>query len=96
MSVLLYERYPVDPVRSREFEHAANELLSALRKAPGALWAELSRAVDGDQTYLLIAEWRTEADADAWAASGPAVEFMRAVDVLLGAEITRRRFVSPA
>jgi heme-degrading monooxygenase HmoA len=96
MTVFTFERYPVVPERMDEFERAVVGLLAGIRGAPGALWAEALRAMDGSGGYAVAAEWRTDADADAWAASDAAGAFAEQVDVLLGAEITRRRFVSPA
>ena len=95
MTVFTFERYPVTPERIEEFERAVSGLLAGMRAAPGALWAEGLRALDGAGGYAVAAEWRTDADADAWAASDAAGAFADQADVLLGAEITRRRFVSP-
>ena len=95
MTVFTFERYPVAPERMDEFERAVTGLLGRMRAAPGALWAEGLRALDGAGGYAVAAEWRTDADADAWAGSDAAGTFAEQADVLLGAEITRRRFVSP-
>ena len=95
MTVFTFERYPVAPERVEAFERAVNGLLAHMRSAPGALWAEGLRAMDGAGGYAVAAEWRTDADADAWASSDAASAFSAEADVLLGAEITRRRFVSP-
>jgi heme-degrading monooxygenase HmoA len=94
MTVLTFERYPVAPDRLEEFERAVAGLLAGIRAAPGALWAEGLRALDGAGGYAVAAEWRTDADADAWASSDAAGAFATEADVLLGAEVTRRRFVS--
>ena len=95
MTVFTFERYPVAPDRMQDFERAVSGLLAGMRSAPGALWAEGLRALDGAGVYAVVAEWRTDADADAWASSDAAGAFAAQADVLLGAEITRRRFVSP-
>ncbi len=95
MTVLTFERYPVAPDRIEAFERAVASLLSDIRVAPGALWAEGLRALDGAGGYVVLAEWRTDADAVAWASSDVASRFAAQADVLLGAEVTRRRFVSP-
>ena len=95
MTVFTFERYPVAAERMDEFERRVTALLARMRAAPGALWAEGLRALDGAGGYAVAAEWRTDADADAWAASESAGAFAAEADVLLGAEITRRRFVSP-
>ena len=94
MTVLSFTRYPVAPDRIAAFEDAVAGLLSRMRSAPGALWAEGLRALDGAGGYVVAAEWRTDADADAWESSVTAIDFAAQADVLLGAEITRRRFVS--
>jgi quinol monooxygenase YgiN len=96
VTVLLLERYPVEPARSNDFEQLVAVLLAGMRSAPGALWADVTRVSGADPAYLLLAEWRTEPDADAWSASAPSSTFAEQVDALLAGEITRRRFVSPA
>jgi heme-degrading monooxygenase HmoA len=94
LTVFTFERYPVAPDRIEEFERAVAGLLTGIRSAPGALWAEGMRALDGAGGFAVAAEWRTDADADAWESSDAANAFAEQADVLLGAEITRRRFVS--
>lgn len=95
MTVLSFTRYPVAPERIEDFDRAAASMLAGLRAAPGALWAEGLRALDGSGGYVVVAEWRTDADADAWGSSERAAAFAESVDVLLGADVTHRRFVSP-
>ena len=95
MTVLSFDRYPVAPDRIEDFERAVVDLLVAMRTSPGALWAEGLRAPDSSGGYVVLAEWRTDADVDAWGSSERAAAFADSVDVLLGAEVTRRRFVSP-
>jgi heme-degrading monooxygenase HmoA len=94
VTVLTFERYPVAAEQIEAFERAVAGLVASMRTAPGALWAEGLRGLDAGGGYVLAAEWRTEADADAWASSAEAGRFSEAVDVLLGAEVTRRRFAS--
>jgi quinol monooxygenase YgiN len=95
LTVLCLERFPVDAGRTDDFERAVADMLVALRAAPGAMWADVARTLDGDPSYLLTAEWRTEADADAWNASVTASEFVQGAEALLRGDVTRRRFVSP-
>ncbi len=94
MTVLSFERFPVASDQIEAFERAVAGLVAQIRSAPGALWAEGLRGLDSAGGYVLAAEWRTEADADAWESSAAARTFGETVDVLLGAEITRRRFAS--
>lgn len=86
----------MEPARTQDFERLVADLLAGMRSAPGALWADVARTADDDPAYLLIAEWRTAPDADAWGTSVTASAFTRTVDALLTGEITRRSFVSPA
>jgi heme-degrading monooxygenase HmoA len=95
VTVFSFTRYPVAPERTEEFDRAVASLLAELRAAPGALWAEGLRALDGSCGYVVCAEWRTDADADAWGSSDRAAAFVESVAVLLGADVTHRRFVSP-
>lgn len=95
MTVLCFERLPVDDARAAEFEALVSGCLEGLRKAPGILWADVAEAGDDDPSYILLAEWRTSADADAWEAGDAATAFTQATDVLLRGDPTRRRF-SPA
>ncbi|MGH2759994.1 MAG: antibiotic biosynthesis monooxygenase family protein [Actinomycetota bacterium] len=94
MTVLSFERYPVDPKQTERFETLVNELLAIMRTAPGALWADAGRAFDDEPSYLLLSEWRTDADLDAWLASDTPRGFGDAVDAALRGDITRRRFAT--
>lgn len=92
MTVLAFERYPIDPVRAEEFDRLADELLGAMRAAPGVLWADAARAFDDEPSRVLLSEWRTQADVDAWEGGREARSFAEASEVLLRGEVTRRRF----
>lgn len=92
MTVLVLERHPVDTRSVPEFERLIDELLVRMREAPGALWADAGRSLEGEPSYLVAGEWRTEADADAWTSSAGAVWFADAAEPLLRGEVTRRRF----
>jgi quinol monooxygenase YgiN len=92
VTVLILERHPVDPRSAPEFDQLADEVLVQMRAAPGALWADAARSLDADPSYLVASEWRTEADADAWTSSPQALWFADAIDPLLRADVTRRRF----
>jgi quinol monooxygenase YgiN len=83
-------RFAVDPSRIAAFEDLAAAVVERARSSPGLLWADLSRAADDPPSVLLLCEWRTEADADAFAASSD----LEAFDPLLRGEITSRRFLS--
>jgi quinol monooxygenase YgiN len=92
LTVLLFERHPVDPSRSVDFERLVHDVLSRMRAAPGGLWADCARAFDDDPSFLLVSEWRSEADAEAWGASPDATGFERDSDAMRRADVTRRRF----
>ena len=94
MTVLAFERHPVDPAQTQAFEALVGALLDEMRRAPGNLWADAARAFDDDPSYLVTSEWRTEADAEAWQASGDAVGFAERSDPMLRGDVTRRRFVA--
>jgi quinol monooxygenase YgiN len=90
LTVLVLKRFGVDPSQVAAFEELAAALVDRARAAPGLLWADLSRAADDPPSFLLLCEWRTEADADAFEASAD----LEAFDPLLRGEITDRRFLS--
>ena len=90
MTVLHLERFPVDPAHVPAFERLAAERIEAARSAPGVLWADLGRCSDDTPSYLLLVEWASEADADAFEAGHDLDGF----DAVLRAEPTRRRFTS--
>lgn len=92
MTVLTFERYPVEPSKTAEFERLVDELLDQIRAAPGMLWADAGRAFDDEPSYFLLSEWRTAADLDSWRATDASQRFDDAVDALLRADVTRRRF----
>lgn len=91
LSVLTFERYPVDPSGLAAFEELAAQRVARMREAAGNLWADLSRAADDQPSFLLLGEWRSGADADAWHAAEPLDPF----DAVLRADVTVRRFHSP-
>jgi quinol monooxygenase YgiN len=91
---LAFERYPVDPKSTDRFVAAVNEVLPAMRSASGALWADAMKAFDDDPSYLLLSEWRTDADLDAWESGAAARSFRDGIDVHLRGDPTRRRFGS--
>ena len=91
MTVLAFERYPVDPDSEDRFRDAVDAHLALLRSG-GALWADAARAFDDPPSYIVVSEWRTAADLDAWEQGGRAREFRDGCDALLRGEVTRRRF----
>lgn len=94
MTVLSFERYPVDPKRTDDFAALVGKLLDDIRKAPGVLWADATKAFDDEPSYIVLSEWRTDADFEAWEAAAPAKTFRDDVDIHLRDEPTRRRFTS--
>jgi heme-degrading monooxygenase HmoA len=94
LTVLRFERYPVDAKRTEGFEALVGAFLDAMRAAPGLLWADATKAFDDDPSYVVLSEWRTDADLDAWESSGAATTFGDGVDVHLRDDPTSRRFTS--
>jgi heme-degrading monooxygenase HmoA len=92
LTVLAFERYPVEPSSTDAFEELVGRLLVRARAAPGALWADAARAFDDEPSYLVLSEWRTEADFASWEVSREIGDFQDDVDALLRGDITRRRF----
>ena len=91
-TVLAFERHPVAPDSAGAFGELVAAMLEAMRAAPGALWADAARASGDDPSWIVLSEWRTQADLDAWERTGVAAEFAQASDALLRADVTRRRF----
>ena len=89
MTVLSFERFTAAPDADERFVARVEIHLEELRRAPGALWADLAGVRGG---YLLVSEWRTAADLDAWEAGNSAQNFRGDLDVFLIGEPTRRRF----
>lgn len=89
MTVLSFKRFVTVPDGDEPFAARSEIHLEALRRAPGALWAELTGLPGG---YIILSEWRTGADLDAWEGAATAQAFSRDVDVLLVSEPTDRRF----
>ena len=94
MTVLAFERYPVDPNRIEAFEELVGSVLGAMRSAGGCLWADAARAFDDEPSYVVLGEWRAEADLNAWEASTECAVFLESVDVHLRGDPTRRRFAA--
>jgi quinol monooxygenase YgiN len=94
VTVLVFERHPVDARHTPEFERLVDEVLAKMRLHPGVLWADAARWIDVDPGYLVASEWRTDADADAWTSSADADWFAEAAHPLLRGEVTRRRFTA--
>lgn len=92
-TVLSVERHPVHPASVDAFETLLDEMLAEMRHRPGSLWADAARALDDDPSYLVVSEWRTQADLDAWETSGEASAYRDRGEALVRATPTRRRFV---
>jgi quinol monooxygenase YgiN len=90
VSILVFERYPVSGESGGDFEALLAEVLQAIRIQPGLLWADGGRAT-GDG-YVLLSEWRTPGDADAWQGSAAALAWEESTDPLLAGDPSRRRF----
>jgi quinol monooxygenase YgiN len=96
VTTLRFERYPVEAERRDDFIASVGALVDAMRAAAGNLWADVSSAVDDDPSCLVLSEWRTSADASAWAAGETAGSFLATVDPLLRGEPTIRSFSADA
>lgn len=94
MTVLYFERHPVHPNCVGSFEALAADFVAEARRASGVLWADVFRASDDDPSFLVLSEWRTEADLRGWLSGQPAATFAQSADVLWREEPTRRRFMS--
>lgn len=92
MTVLHFERFPVDANRVDDFERLVGNTLELMRSAGGCLWADGAKALDDEPSYIVLSEWRCEADLEAWAVGAEAAAFLDDVDVLLRGDSTDRRF----
>jgi quinol monooxygenase YgiN len=90
LTVFQLERFPVDPAHVPAFEQLADERVEAARSSRGMLWADLARCTDDPPSYLLLVEWTSAEEADAFAAEHGLDGF----DAVLRSEPTRRRFTS--
>ena len=95
MSVLSVERYSVPAPSRDDFERLLSEFIGGMRREPGFLWAEGGRT-DDDESYVLLSEWRTAGDLDAWLATPAVAAWEASTDPLLTGDPTRRRFVPSA
>ena len=90
MTVLSLERYPVAVEAHSDFEGLLSELLVRMRRQPGLLWADGGRG--GGDGYVVLSEWRTAGDLDAWQTSPAVVVWEESTDPLLAGDPSRRRF----
>lgn len=95
-TVLAFERHPVHPAAVGRFEAFLHDLLEGVRGAPGLLWADAARAVDDEPSFIILSEWRTAEDLDAWEASTAARELGERAEGWVRGRPTRRRFHSPS
>jgi quinol monooxygenase YgiN len=89
VTVLAFERFTVMPGSEDRLRDLTEGTLRALRNAPGALWADIAGTDDG---FMIVAEWRSAGDVDAWDEGETARTFIQGLDALLVGERTRRRF----
>lgn len=94
MTALSFRRYPVSTLDVEAFEELLGSHLVRVRTAQGALWADAAKAFDDEPSYLVLSEWTTPADLDAWEAGAEHDAFEQAVDVHLRGDPTRRRFIA--
>ena len=91
-TVLVFERLPVHPDAVDTFADRLRASLELMHSCPGLLWADAAEAMDDQPSWVVLSEWRTSADADAWESDPGTVELREALDPLLRGEVTRRRF----
>lgn len=91
-TVLALERHPVHPARVDDFERLLDDVLAELRRQPGLLWADAASAVDDRPSYVLLSEWRTAGDLDAWEESTAFRDYAERGEAYLREAPTRRRF----
>lgn len=94
-TVLAFERHPVHPTGVDDFERLLDEVLTELRRQPGLLWADAAAAFDDHPSYVLLCEWRTASDLDAWEDSAPFRDYTQRGDAYRREAPTRRRFTPP-
>lgn len=92
MTVLRFERHAVAADEVEAFTAVLTELLDAIRRQPGVLWADAARALDDDPSYILLSEWRTEPDLRAWEEGAEASELREHIESLERSDVTRRLF----
>jgi quinol monooxygenase YgiN len=91
VSVLSLERYMVAESSRSAFEPLLAEFLTVMRTQPGLLWADGGRTED-DDGYVLLSEWRTPGDLDAWQVTPATETWEESTDPLLVTDAMRRRF----
>lgn len=69
------------------------EMVDVMREQPGALWAQVSRALDDDQGYAVLSEWRTTGDLEAWRKDGGR-RFSDRVSTLVIGDVGHRTFTT--
>jgi heme-degrading monooxygenase HmoA len=94
LTILALERYPVAPDAEERFLEFVDVLLSRMRTAGGLLWTDAARAFDDEPSYIVLSEWRSAADLDAWEEGEDARALRDRSDVLLRGGVMRRRFTS--
>ena len=66
MSILSLFRIEVKPAEEKNFLNDFTTLLPVAKKQKGFLNAEAFTPLGSKNTYLLITEWASEADIEAW------------------------------
>jgi quinol monooxygenase YgiN len=95
VTVLAYERHPVHPDHRDAYTALLGETAAAMRSAPGALWADVAETMDDPPSFVVLSEWRTPADADAWECGPDQASFKDRSEPWLREAAVRRRFSSP-
>ncbi len=91
MSVLHLERLLSAAGSAEALGSNARSMVASMRSADGALWAEVTEVEDG---FLVLSEWRSEADLEGWQGSAGAEALAQARDALMAEAPTLRRFTA--
>ncbi|HVL82300.1 MAG TPA: antibiotic biosynthesis monooxygenase family protein [Actinomycetota bacterium] len=91
-SVLIHERHAVHPRHAEAYRALLSEMVSSARAAPGVLWADAAEAWDDQPSFVVLSEWRTSADADAWLASPARIRVLDRGEPWLREGTATRRF----
>ena len=91
-TVLVLERHPVQPGSKEAYEAWLGELLDATRAQPGVLWTDAAEAFDDAPSFLVLSEWLTEGDLEAWESSEGYGTLTERADPWLRESPMRRRF----
>ncbi|HVE93032.1 MAG TPA: antibiotic biosynthesis monooxygenase family protein [Actinomycetota bacterium] len=91
-TALWLERLPVHPARVVELEGLLGEMVAEMRSAAGCLWTDASAAMDDVPSYLVLSEWRSSSDLEAWLGGAGCRELGLRREPWLRDSVSGRRF----